>query len=244
MNSAVKTVAAALKKTYSENAAKSGDKTTANAQPTNKKRINVATTTYNGDIKPINAKFIEREDISDEILREQAKEYSDSVYDNKISALNIDTDKKLNTLNRRSEQNALKKSNADYGADKSYGDAVEKISDGAVRQGLTNSSIYTGLLENAGAEYSRAKETAEREYTIAEDEIRAEIELVNASKNLALQDYELKKAAEYEKKLAELRRAELKARAEALEYNRRVAEFEAQYDKNKERTLEEWKKRR
>ena len=117
---------------------------------------------------------------------------------------------------------------------------MEKIADSAVRQGLARSSIFQGLNASATSSYEAQKAAIEREKELLAESIRTEMEIVESSRLNALRDYEIQKAADYEKKLDLLRAEEMKARQEVYEFNKKMAELEADYEKNRQRTLAEW----
>ncbi len=194
------------------------------------------------DFLPINAQFMEREDKSEEELKAEAREYADNVYKNKSEALDIKTAKQLNTLDKRLGD--AKQNEAEFyeNAAKSYASERENINDRAIKNGIVNSSIFAGLNAAAESRYAEKLNSAAAEYGRLAQQIRTEIELVNAEKELALRDYELKKAAEYDKKLASLRREEMAARQEVEEYNKELADFLAHYDEAVKQSIENWRR--
>ena len=52
----------------------------------------------------------------------------------------------------------------------------------------------------------------------------------------------MKKAEEFEKRLAALRKAQYENNEKIREYNVKLRKFEKNYEENKKRTLEEWQK--
>lgn len=184
--------------------------------------------------------YIEREDVPDAVLQERAAEYAENTFRSNVASTELDTQKKLNSLNEdllktyyQAEKDALR-NQADYVSN------VEKIADSAVRQGIARSSIFEGLNASAANSYETQKAAIEREKELLTESIRTEMEIVENARLNALRDYEIQKAADYEKKLASLREEEMKARKEVYEFNKKMAELEADYEKNRQRTLAEW----
>ena len=66
--------------------------------------------------------------------------------------------------------------------------------------------------------------------------------IVEVQRKSALMEYDLKKAEEFEKRLAALRKAQYENNEKIREYNVKLRKFEKNYEENKKRTLEEWQK--
>lgn len=246
MSGAVKTVTAALKKTVGSNSGLSNlaSKLSANnlyGQST----IPVSNIkTSEGKFSQNNATFIDREDVSDEELKRQAELYAQNEYRVNVANAQAGADKKINTLNKQLQEKILKGQTNLAELENDYVDSKESIVDTAVRNGMVNSSVFTGL-NSAAMGYFDAQRTAiEQQLAIAQQSITTEIAIVTASKEAALMEYDLKQAAAYEKKLIQLKSEELKAREEVIAFNKKVAELEKNYEKNRARTLEEWEKAR
>lgn len=191
-------------------------------------------------VSPNNAEFIHRENVSEEELRRRAEEYADGIYRKSVEELNTGVAGKLNTLNRRLNESLLKGRSAAERAADDYAGRAESIADDAVRQGMVHSSVFSGRNAAARSRYEAETKALNEALAVAAGSIREEIALINASKETALRDYDLKRAADYEKKLASLRAEELAAREEVSEYNKRLAELEAEYENNRARTVREW----
>ena len=238
MSKAVKTVADALKKASTSSSADSTVSEKLTSQGLYSASSMKAAETPEIASNAIN--YIEREDVPDAVLQERAAEYAENKFQSNTQKTELDTQKKLNSLTEelqktyfQAEQDALKN-------ESDYADSLEKIADSAVRQGLARSSIFQGLNASATSSYEAQKAAIEREKELLAESIRTEMEIVESSRLNALRDYEIQKAADYEKKLAELRTEEMKARQEVYEFNKKMAELEADYEKNRQRTLAEW----
>lgn len=194
------------------------------------------------DFAPLNAKFMKRENKTEADLRAEAEEYADNAFKNRQEALEIKTEKSLNTLKKKLGDAERNEAEFYKSAEKSYNAEREQINDRAIRNGMVHSSVYTGLNAAAESAYADKLNTAAAEYSRLAQSIRTEIELVNEQKELSLQDYELKKAAEFDKKLAELRLEETAARKEVTEYNKELAYFLAHYDEAIRQSIENWKR--
>ena len=193
-------------------------------------------------VMPNYIKLIEREDVSEETLRKQANEYADDLYADSINKIKIDAEKKLNDLNVRlnkTESGAIDKKNK---AIAEYKDTVEKNTDDAVKQGLVNSSVYTGMQQKAESDYNAViKELNDALYS-ATDGIKREADVIIKARDIALSNYEIKKAAEYEKKLSELREAEYRAREEVRKKNEILSYYQSTYEEDAKRAQEAWEK--
>lgn len=246
MSGAVKTVTAALKKSVGNNSGVSNLASKLSASNLyGQSTVPVSNIkTSEGKFSQNNATFIDREDISDEELKRQAELFAKNEYIVDVTNTKASADKKINTLNKQLQEKVLKGQTDLAELENDYSDSTESIKDTAVRNGMVNSSVFAGL-NSAAMGYFDAQRTAiEQQLAIAQQSITTEIEIVTASKEAALLEYDLKQAAAYEKKLTQLKSEELKAREEVIAFNRKVAELENNYEKNRARTLEEWEKAR
>ena len=251
MSNAVSKVTAALKKTTDNTT--SAIKTLADSLSKQNayRQLSVSKATNNtiksaqsDNVAPVNATLRERQDKSDEELRREADKYAEDNYNRRVSALDVSTGGKLATVNRKLGDLEAKGESDIREAQGNYQSAQESISEKAIRNGTVNSSIFRALRDTAAEEYAVKMQEIGAELNRKTEELNRQKEIIETSRYLALQDYELKRAAEYESKLAELRQEELEARKAVADYNARLAEFQANYEKNLERTLEEWKKAR
>lgn len=187
-------------------------------------------------------KYKEYDTRDDATLRQEAKSYADGLYNNKIDDINAKADKKVNTLNNKLMTAELEKQKDDTALTAEYNADALKITDDAVRKGMLNSSVYTGLMQEAQDEYAGKQQYLASTYAIKRDTIIGEMAWVEEQRKISLQEYDLKKAAEYDKRLSELRKQQQENNEKIAEYNARLREWEEKYEENKKRTLEEWQR--
>lgn len=238
MSKAVKTVADALKK--ASGATSSSDAASKKLLSQGVYSVSSLKAAQTPEIASNAINYIEREDVPDAVLQERAAEYAENNFRSNVQETELDTQKKLNSLNEELQKTYYQ---AELDAAKNqtdYVSTVEKIADSAVRQGIARSSIYEGLNASAASSYEAQKAAIEREKELLAESIRTEMEIAENARLNALRDYEIQKAADYEKKLALLREEEMKARQEVYEFNKKMAELEADYENNRRRTLAEW----
>ena len=200
----------------------------------------IKTQLVNNSSVPDYVKLIEREDVTEEEMARQAESYADSLYADKINKVKTDADNKLTELDTRLN-NAISNNRAKMlDLNETYTQAKEQNSDKAIKQGIANSSIYAGMQKRAEKKYDKQKTALTEELDSALEAIKKETELINEARSVSLQNYEIKKAAEYEKKLAELREIEYAAREEVRKENARRAPYVNDYADDLARARAEW----
>lgn len=179
---------------------------------------------------------------SDATLVSEAKSYAEDAYRSKVADANAKADKKINDLNKKLLTEELKKNNEEAKLDGEYYSETKQITDKAARNGIINSSIYESMMDDAQKDYDRQKTYLSESYGIKSEAIKNEMSIVEEQRKSALMEYDLKKAEEFEKRLAALRKAQYENNEKIREYNAKLREFEKNYEENKKRTLEEWQK--
>ena len=174
---------------------------------------------------------------SDATLMSEAKSYADDAYRSKLVDANAKADKKINYLNEKLLTEELKKNDEVAKLDGEYYSETKQITDKAAKNGIINSSIYENMMD-----YDRQKNYLSESYGIKSEAIKNEMSIVEVQRKSALMEYDLKKAEEFEKRLAALRKAQYENNEKIREYNVKLRKFEKNYEENKKRTLEEWQK--
>ena len=172
----------------------------------------------------------------------EAKSYADDAYRSKVADANAKADKKINDLNEKLLTEELKKNNEVAKLDGEYYSETKQITDKAAKNGIINSSIYESMMDDAQKDYDRQKNYLSESYGIKSEAIKNEMSIVEVQRKSALMEYDLKKAEEFEKRLAALRKAQYENNEKIREYNVKLRKFEKNYEENKKRTLEEWQK--
>ncbi len=179
---------------------------------------------------------------SDATLVSEAKSYADDAYRSKLVDANAKADKKINYLNEKLLTEELKKNDEVAKLDGEYYSETKQITDKAAKNGIINSSIYENMMDDAQKDYDRQKNYLSESYGIKSEAIKNEMSIVEVQRKSALMEYDLKKAEEFEKRLAALRKAQYENNEKIREYNVKLRKFEKNYEENKKRTLEEWQK--
>lgn len=191
-------------------------------------------------VKPNYIKLIERDDVTEEEMAAQANSYADSLYNDSINEVKSEAARKLDALDQKLNETTRKNGLKQAKTAQDYKDAMEANVDSAIRQGVVNSSIYEGMKERTTEEYKTKMQDLEDSLAGATTTIKREEEVIIKARDVALTNYEIKRAAEYEKKLQQLRAIEYKARESVRKKNEILSKLIADYEKNARIAQEEW----
>lgn len=161
-------------------------------------------------------------------------------YKEQIDKINNSYQKKVDTLkNKEKNQNKLQK--LEKVTDK-YNLDTEKAKFEAIKNGIANSSIMGSYLEDLSIKYDEEVAKITNDYLAFQQNIDKEIALAMEAKNEALSVYDIKRAADLEKKVTELKKEQALIQQEINNYNRQLLIDRQNYQKDREKTLEELKK--
>lgn len=162
-------------------------------------------------------------DIKDEkTLKKEAGDYYSNLVKQNHHEINQDAYiKEQNIKNQQQKASEQLK----YGLEKSQSSFEknrENILAKTTRQGLTHSTIREHMLDNNLNLYLDAIEVLRQEHTNYTEDLKRQIDLINSAKEQAILEYNIKSAAEYEKKLNALKEEQLKAMESMIEYNKNL----------------------
>lgn len=259
-NNAVKTVAAALKKSVAGDSAgtlklaaatdseltggKSVDKTnspdTAIEGPFSfdYSKLEDLRKAYNSNdayalskLLPDKTTFVYRREIPDEELQQSAQDYVDEKFGYDIEQKNVSADRSVHYLEQQLASAEKDASEKSQKAVDAYFAGVENVADKTVRQGIVRSSVYEGLMQDLSDTLVAEQTKIESELNAKTESIRTQIEYVEAERTSALKEYDFYKAEAYEKKLRSLRNAEYAARKEIVAYNKQISAWKSDINK-------------
>lgn len=182
---------------------------------------------------------------SQDELYEIAEASANESITEKINKLNETADKKLSDLNKKL---FLKNEelNADtVNAEKKYEKDNIKALNNAARKGIAYSSIYENTAGGIYGEYVNELTKARSEFDLISAEIDRELTFLVSSKENALLEYDLERAANLEKQLNKLKTDQQSAIAAVNKYNKQIADAEIKFQldraKNLEKLQNDWK---
>ncbi len=179
---------------------------------------------------------------SQEELLIEAKNIVDDSYNEQKEKVNNSYQKKLENLTNKSEtKNESYLQKVDKVTEKHNLD-TEKAKFGVIKNGLANSSIMGSYLQELSAKYNDEIAKITNDYLTFQQNIDKEILLANDAKNNALKVYDIKMAADIEKKVIALKKEQAIIQQEINKYNRQLLIDKQSYQRDRENTLEELKK--
>lgn len=137
------------------------------------------------------------------------------------------------------DQNAVKERNELAEARSEAESAEKSLTESMVLQGLVNSTIFDLGSENIRKKYASESARISSEYDFKYNSIRSELDLKRLEYDNALAEYNLSYASELRSDVIRLHSEEEKRLKEINEYNRSVAEREAEYQAERQKLLEE-----
>ncbi|HOO22977.1 MAG TPA: hypothetical protein PKY53_04775 [Clostridia bacterium] len=175
---------------------------------------------------------------TDEELKAQAETKVAESITEKINKLNETTEKKLNDLYKKLYANSLDFEEDTQKAAENYAVKSEKAKNTAIKRGIAFSSIYDNVKDDIYSSYLSELNLAKYEYEQVSTQIEREVNTLEASRQGALKEYDLEKAAGIEKELEKLRAQQESAVAAVNSYNRKIADAEAKYQQDRIKTIE------
>lgn len=167
-------------------------------------------------------------------LEKQSAQFKQQLKDKSEAEIDSLEQQQLKTV--QSRQNELDKALAAFGNNR------QDISDSAIRQGLTHSTIKEGWQQQNTREYLSGFEEINRQYEAKIMQIGRQIEAVNSAKLQSLYEYNLKQASEYEKTLAKLTAEQLKEIEAVNAYNKKALAQQQQRDEQIAALEARWRK--
>lgn len=180
---------------------------------------------------------IYNEKTQDELLSE-AKNIVKESYADKIKKIEDSYKNKINTLTLKNENKDASFTEKTDKATEKYVSDTENATFKAIKNGIANSSVIGGYLENLNKSYIDDVNKITNEYTIFKENIDRELEQALNAKTQALVSYDIKAAADIEKKVIALKNEQSKAIEEINKYNRQLLEDKKSFQSDREQTLE------
>lgn len=175
-----------------------------------------------------------------EQLKEQASDYiTELKQQNKIKAENK-AQEQISKIQLKQIKGYENLNNQEKIAFENFSSGKENITEKTIRQGLTNSSITKNWHDENSQEYFRLIDQIRLQHRNYMDELNRQIEIVNSAKQQSLSEYNLKMAAEYEKKLKNLQDEQIKSISELNSYNQLYDAQEKSRQQEIEKLQQEW----
>ena len=192
----------------------------------------------------LNEKPIEYVGKSEEEIAAEAETALLPDYEKNVNKATEKYDSETDTLeNLRAELEA--KESADRASTKTAADEARKEYTGdMILQGLVNSTIMSYGNELINRAEAEAYSNYDKEYDLKYNEIRDKLAEAEAVYENALREYDLTYAADLEAKISKLKAEEESRLKEINEYNRKLAEREAAYQRERATMLQEMQKER
>lgn len=118
-----------------------------------------------------------------------------------------------------------------------YAELRKQTENDALRRGLGRSSIKTGALSDLDTDRANAENASKAAYDAEMAEVGAQLDALRKEQDAALEQLDLKYAAELEERIAELKEERDATAKKYAEYNNKVAEKEQEYAVQREEDI-------
>ena len=176
---------------------------------------------------------------TDEELRDSAETALIGAYNAKVDAANLKAKEKTESLEENLAGKTAKYEESLESLGENLRAAEESLKNSSIDRGLADSSIRTAGESELRREFGNAMNVLKSEHEAAADRIRQEIELAEAGRQNALNEYRLAYAADVEKKISSLRNELQKELETVNSYNAEIAKKEAAYRLERQKTEDE-----
>ena len=145
---------------------------------------------------------------SDDALRQTVADANMPSYDAGAGKIEVTAEGKINSLTQKLEDKTAAIENSIESAHDAFVKNDTKTLNSALKRGIYNSSIYESVREAVNNDYIRNIKLLNETLEATKAGMEAEMAVVNRQKELALQEFDIKYAAELEKKVQAYVKAE------------------------------------
>ncbi len=190
--------------------------------------------------KESSVKEIEYTPESDEDIRKRAQSAADS---EKFAAQTKIKDKYQQAVDALNEdKTSARESLADSYSNlkKLYDELKEKVNNDSIRRGLGRSSIATNRIDELDKQHASSATEAEKAYIGSLAKIESEISSLEREKDDALEQLDLKVAAQLEESISNLKAERDKTVEEYEKYNNEVRKQNEEFEENRQKKIAEY----
>lgn len=163
---------------------------------------------------------------TDEEIRKEAQDSLGEYLENSRKNIENDYEQDLSDkLRKKDNYNSQKQSQLDA-LDSAYSRAFENSNNDSIRRGVARSSIAEQKTKQLGKQKDSEITQLNDEYALKLQEIDSQIETLNAKKQKAINDLEIRYASKLNDKIEELTTQRQKTIEDALEYNNKLEKQE------------------
>lgn len=175
--------------------------------------------------------------ITDEDIEERATTALLPDYTKKVNKMELDTTKSLSSMEDKVTDADIKYAEDMTSLDKAFDSLMRRQTNELIKQGIIHSSISFNTLSDSSSEAERVLGERTIKYEATMERFNAAIELIEQNRAYALQEYELKFAADLDGKIIALKKERDSLIAAINTYNAKVVKDEAAYQKYREDTI-------
>ena len=167
---------------------------------------------------------IEYTPATDDEIADRAQSEIDYLKTSERNKLDTDYDKAVKSLTEQSDTAKETLEDSYRKLDELYGELKQQAENDSIKRGIARSSIAASRLSDLDNAHMTSAGEAEAAYNAAVDAINVEIASLQTEQETALEELDLKYAAELQDRIAELKSERDKTVAEYEKYNNSVAE--------------------
>ncbi len=176
-------------------------------------------------------------EITDEDIADRAETALLPDYTKKVDKVELDTFASLANMDKKITSADIKYNEDIRNLDRAFGELMERQVQNMVKQGIIHSSISANTFTDTAKERERTLAERAEKYTATLHDYNKAIELIEQNRVYALQEYELKFAADLEGKIIALKKERDNLIAAVNTYNAKIIKDEAAYQKYREDTI-------
>lgn len=182
-------------------------------------------------------KEIEYTPATDDEIADRAQSEIDYLKTSERNKLDTDYDKAVKSLTEQSDTAKETLEDSYRKLDELYGELKQQAENDSIKRGIARSSIAASRLSDLDNAHMTSAGEAEAAYNAAVDAINVEIASLQTEQETALEELDLKYAAELQDRIAELKSERDKTVAEYEKYNNSVAEKNRDYAVQREKDI-------
>ncbi len=167
--------------------------------------------------------------IDDNAIEKQANDELADYKKSNVDKIYNQTKAKEEELNLNKESLKANYSSSKARIEENYDNARQKVSDDALRRGLSRSSIVINQLDAFNKEELDLYNQLDKDLTAKINQVDFELNALQTQQDLALSEFDIAYAVKLNSKINSLKQELLEKQNEVVKYNNQIAEKEAQY---------------
>lgn len=179
---------------------------------------------------------------SDESIVDRATAEIDSMKATEVGKTESKYSSKIGDVEKDKQSATEKKAEKDKEIDSAFEEMRKKQKQDSIKQGMARGSVLSSLIDEITADETRTEKEIEDAYISTIEGLNKEMEALSMEREKAMDELDLKYAAELKDKIADLKEDRDAIVAKYTKYNNNVDEKELKYQKERQEDIEKYLK--